>query len=160
VHKRTLFLANLPQGVNADRLAALFGEYGEVETVELSTNVKTDAPVTLVTMKVEKDATKAINAANGIDIDGLRLAVSYPEVDLSKDLTSKQRKAAEAICADLGVTEEIPVREIHMMVRLCGSAFAQAIAEEAKALDAGNGMLTVDGSRRRTVGGVFFQLAA
>lgn len=157
--KRTLFLANLPPGVSADQLTAMFGEYGEVEKVELSTHAKTGAPVAQLTMKVEREATNAINAANGVDIGGRRLAVSHPEVDLSKDLTSRQRKTAEAICADLGEMEMIPARQIHMMVRLCGPAFAQAIVEEAKVLDAGEGMMTADGARRRSVGGVFFQLA-
>jgi len=157
--RRAIYVANLSKGVAAEQLAALFGEHGEVENVELTTHSVTGAPVALVTMRVEREATRAINDLNGRDLDGRRLAVSYPEVDLSKNLTSKQRKVAEAIAADLGETEKVPLREIHMLVRLCGPAFARAIAEEAKAIHAGEGIMRADGSARRTVGGVFFLLA-
>jgi hypothetical protein len=45
------------------------------------------------------------------------------------------------------------------VVRWGGIEFAQAVAEEALAVEAEGGMMTLDGSRRRTPGGVFFYLA-
>jgi phosphorylated adapter RNA export protein len=49
-------------------------------------------------------------------------------------------------------------RRIERVLCYGGIEFAQAIAEEALAIEAQDGMMTVDGSRRRTPGGVFFYL--
>ncbi len=63
------------------------------------------------------------------------------------------------IAAELGETEAAPKYEIDRIVEHCGEAFARAILAEAKAVEATGGMMTHDGSRRRTLGGIFFYLA-
>jgi hypothetical protein len=45
------------------------------------------------------------------------------------------------------------------MIQLCGASFAQALVKEAQEIEAGDGLMTADGERRRTLGGVFFYLA-
>ncbi|HVO71422.1 MAG TPA: hypothetical protein VMT24_15335, partial [Aggregatilineaceae bacterium] len=45
------------------------------------------------------------------------------------------------------------------IVRLCGVGFAQAVLKEALEIDASGGLMTSDGSHRRTRGGVFYYLA-
>ncbi len=138
---------------------ALFGQYGAVLAVRFDTDQRSQERYALVTMDSEKNASRAAHALNGHRLEGRRLAVSYPQADLSRELTSKQRRAAEAVAAELGETEKVPVRQIMAMVQLCGSSFVQAILEEAKTVHASAGILTADGSRPRTLGGVFFYLA-
>ncbi len=155
----TLYVANFPAETEENSLQQLFAEYGEVAQIGIHTDEKINERYALVQMKMEKNATKALNALNGHVIGERRLAVSYPEVDQERELTSKQKKAVEAFCAALDETDGKPTRQLEMMVRLCGSSFVQAILDEALALDAAGGLMTLDGKRRRSKGGVFFFLA-
>ena len=42
---------------------------------------------------------------------------------------------------------------------LCGTNFAEALLKETEEVEANGGLMTIDGERRRTKGGVFFYLA-
>ena len=61
------------------------------------------------------------------------------------------------IATQLGETRNVPVRQIGRVIERVGSEVTQALADEAVALAAAGGMLTVDGIPR-TVGGIFFWL--
>jgi RNA recognition motif-containing protein len=160
--RETLYVANIHDDIGADDIEALFAEFGPVTSVELTRNEKFDVPVALVTMETEKAATRANQSLNGHDINGKRLAVSYPEPlndVIERGLSKKARKTAEAVCKELGEDIRKPVRRIHTMVLLLGHSFVTALVEEAKDVYAGEGMLTSDGSRKRSLGGVFFRLS-
>lgn len=153
-----LYVANLNPNTTEGQLRDLFGQYGEVVTVDMATDEKTGEHHAIVQMASEKVATKAYNGLNGYRLEGCYLAVSYPDVDLSRELTAKQRKSIEEIAATLGETDEVPLRQIEAIVRLCGVSFTQAIVKEALEIDASGGLMTSDGSHRRTKGGIFFYL--
>ena len=157
--RETLYVANLAPSLDETLLRELFGEYGEVVTIEFGAHRLTGESYALVQMTIEKNATQAYHGLNGRRIDDHCLAVSYPEIDLTRALLPKQRKIAEAIAAELGETEEKPLRMINAMVLLCGTSFAQAIANEAKEIESAGGLTTSDGERQRTLGGIFFYLA-
>jgi len=65
---------------------------------------------------------------------------------------------AATIAAQLGETDEIPSAQIRRALKVLGAEQVQAFLQEALTIEAGEGMLVRDGSRRRTVGGVFFYL--
>lgn len=155
----TLYVANFPPETDENSLRQLFEAHGEVAEVSLNLDEKVNERYGLVRMGMEKSATKALNALNGHLIGERRLAVSYPDVDRERELTSKQKKAIEVFCEALGEKDGKPTRQIEMMVRLCGSSFVQAVLDEALAVDAAGGLMTLDGKRRRSKGGVFFFLA-
>lgn len=157
--KNTLYVANLPPSATEAQLRELFGPYGDVTSVEFGVEDRFDARYALVTMATEKTANKASRGLNGHQLDDHILAISPPDVDLSKDLMPKQRKAAEALAAELQETEKVPVRQIHAIVQLCGDSFAEAVLKEADEVQARGGLMTSDGERQRTRGGVFFFLA-
>lgn len=69
------------------------------------------------------------------------------------------RAAARAIAQRLGETERQPIAQIRAIIRLCGLEFAEKMVEEALAIEANGGLMTRDGQRRRTLGGVYFFLA-
>jgi len=69
-----------------------------------------------------------------------------------------RRAIAGEIAAQLGETDPEPTRLIARALRLLGAERVQAIVARALEVEASGGMLLPDGSRRRTVGGVFFYL--
>lgn len=68
------------------------------------------------------------------------------------------RRVADQIAAQLGERATPPVLQIQRIVQVLGAERAQAFAREALAIEAQGGLLVPDGSRRRTLGGVFFHL--
>ena len=157
--KRTLYVSNLAPSVDEGQLRKLFEQYGEVESVNVMQHPQYEIPYALVKMVAEKTTTKAYHGLNGHIIDGYHLTISYPEVDLNKQLLPKQRKFADSIAKELGETEKVPVREINAMVLLCGTSFARTILEDAHEVEERDGIMNSDGSQRRSLGGVFFYLA-
>ncbi len=156
---KVLYVANFPPETDTEALRVLFAEHGEIVSFDMENDARTQQHYALVEMKSEKQTTRAMNELNGYTLAGHRLAVSPAVPELSKDITARQRKIAAQIIEALEEEDKIPVRQIAAIVRFCGGQFAQAILEEALELDAGEGLPTTDGSRRRTKGGVFFYLA-
>lgn len=66
---------------------------------------------------------------------------------------------AGQISDQLGEKEFGPRRLVQSIVEVCGEDFAMQMMQEAIEIEAQGGMLLLDGSRRRTLGGVFFYLA-
>ncbi|HLW01217.1 MAG TPA: hypothetical protein VKT82_21355 [Ktedonobacterales bacterium] len=65
---------------------------------------------------------------------------------------------AQKLAVTLGETEEKPIIQLARAVDYLGPEKAQAYTDEAVALAAGEGILTRDGSRKRSPGGTFFAL--
>jgi hypothetical protein len=65
---------------------------------------------------------------------------------------------AQKLAVTLGETEEKPIIQLARAVDYLGPEKAQAYAEEAVTVAAGEGILTKDGSRKRSPGGTFFAL--
>lgn len=64
-----------------------------------------------------------------------------------------------AIVEQLGETDHGPVRQVQMIVQHAGVELAQQILKETLDIEAGGGLFTADGARRRTPGGVYFYVA-
>lgn len=64
-------------------------------------------------------------------------------------------QAVDEIATALGETEPRSKATIERSVAVLGIEAAQALRHEVEALEAQGGMLTVDGARRRTPGGVY-----
>jgi hypothetical protein len=63
------------------------------------------------------------------------------------------------IAKALGEVEEIPLTQIAGVVRVLGDDSALSLLKETQEIEAKGGQLLADGTRRRSPGGVFFQLA-
>lgn len=160
--RNQLYVANLAETVAEEQIQSLFEQCGGVISIEPGINEKFGTRVAIVTMESEKAANKANQQLNGYNLEGQYLSISYPDVDeavVERGLSNKQRKTAVSVVKELGEEWRKPVRRIHTMILLCGHSFVLHLVEEAKEIDAGEGMMTYDGSRRRSVGGVFFTLA-
>ncbi len=62
------------------------------------------------------------------------------------------------IADQLGETEPEPRYTIRLSLLLLGRVRVQALVDKTLAIEADGGMITSDGTRRRTSGGVFFHL--
>jgi hypothetical protein len=62
------------------------------------------------------------------------------------------------IAERLGERDPMPLAQIRRIVSTIGAERAQAFVDYALEVEANGGMLVPDGSRRRTLGGVFFAL--
>ena len=62
------------------------------------------------------------------------------------------------LAAQLGETESVPMRQIGRALATLGEERVRAFVAEALAVEERGGLLLPDGSRRRTLGGVFFHL--
>jgi hypothetical protein len=154
----TLYLTNFPPDTTEDQLRELMAEFGEVTALYLGVEDRTRMIYALVELASEKVVTKAHRGLNGYLFGGYSLSASYPDVS-PKELTAKHRKTIEDIVALLEETDETPLRQIDAMARLCGLPFIEALVKEALDVEAAQGIMTTDGTRRRTKGGVFFYLA-
>jgi hypothetical protein len=63
------------------------------------------------------------------------------------------------IAKALGEVEETPLTQIAGVVRVLGEDSALSLLKETQEIEAKGGQLLADGTRRRSPGGVFFQLA-
>jgi hypothetical protein len=66
---------------------------------------------------------------------------------------------AERVAAELNETNPKARSQIRIMLKVTSQEFVENLVAETLAVEEGGGMLLPDTSRRRTVGGVFFQLA-
>jgi hypothetical protein len=66
--------------------------------------------------------------------------------------------AAQQIATTLGETESVPLMHIRRIVQTLGPERALQLLAQAQAVEAQGGLMLLDGSRRRTLGGVFFRL--
>jgi hypothetical protein len=69
-------------------------------------------------------------------------------------------EAVQTIARKLGEVERKPRNTIKAIVKILGTEKALAYCERALEVERQGGMLTRDGSRRRTPGGVFFYLVS
>ena len=67
-------------------------------------------------------------------------------------------EAVKTIAHTLGESEPEPLTQLQAVVEILGVEKATALCEKALELEQQGGMLTKDGTRRKTVGGVFFYL--
>jgi hypothetical protein len=81
-----------------------------------------------------------------------------PLTDEQKAERKKITEAAKTIADELGETEGVPRATIWRSVKALGVEQAQALLVQAQEIEAGEGMLTADGTRRRTPGGVYLAL--
>ena len=157
----TLYVTNFPADIHEQDLGDLFAQFGSVIALEPGMNARFGVPYALMTMQSEKAARQANHTLNGYRFDDMPLAVSYPDIDqdvITRGLSAKQRQTAEFVVLELHERYRKPVRRIHTLILVCGHSFALNMLDIAKEVEQSGGMLTVDGRRRRSMGGVFFSL--
>ncbi|MEQ8676317.1 MAG: phosphorylated adapter RNA export RNA-binding domain-containing protein [Aggregatilineales bacterium] len=74
------------------------------------------------------------------------------------NLNPEEHEAFVKIADTLGETDKGARKQVVNIVRHCGIPFAQQMLDETLKIEADGGMMTLDGERRRSTGGVYFYL--
>lgn len=69
-----------------------------------------------------------------------------------------QEESVASIAEQLGEKDAIPLKQIGQIIEALGLERTMQLLAETLAIEAGGGLTTADGSRRRSPGGVFFNL--
>jgi hypothetical protein len=155
-----LYLSNFPPDLKADQMQEILAEFVPVVSV---TFFKRPSGTTMppgARIEIEPDdVTDALKKLNGYTLGEHRLGATVMEVPPKPELSPEIEEEINAIAEKLGETEKVALRQIKDIRLLCGPDFTQAVLEDAEKVEESGGMKTVDGSRNRTFGGVFFYLA-
>jgi cold-inducible RNA-binding protein len=78
VNPRKLFVGNMPYSASEQQLQDLFAQYGELAEVKVISDRMTGRPkgIAFVEFVNEEDASKAVEALNGYELDGRALVVN------------------------------------------------------------------------------------
>jgi hypothetical protein len=150
-----LFVKSLPVTVTQDQLRALFAEVGQVVKVKMGPLRPNKLLYAYVNMSSQAEALAALERLNGYELEGQPLIVKPFDPYLAK----AGQRMAEELARKLGERSYVAVKQIELIITLCGRRFAHALLEETLAIQAAGGMLVIDQSRQRTTGGIFLHLA-
>lgn len=156
-----LYISNLALDITEEDVAALVGEHATVKQVRRIIIQQTNQPKESMLVEIEEDdaARHIINTLNGYRAGERRVYVSPARPDKLKFNAPEEKAYTEDLINRLGETADDPKRQLQNLVQYCGPAFAEILYEETLEVEARDGLLVRDGSRRRTTGGVFFHLA-
>lgn len=157
-----LYLANFPPGATEEQIQALFAPIGQVSHIKVleNKNMEHVGSRALLWVETEQEIGDVLIRLNGYLFDGYRLCLSPTKPSIMpSEPTAEQQQFAEALAAKLGETEPEPRQQIIDIIRLCGTAFAQAVLDDTLDVETQGGMVVRDGTRQRTRGGIFFYLA-
>lgn len=156
-----LYAANLAESVTHEQLGELLSTAGTVVDVQVAIHPKSQKPTggAMITLETDTPLEEVLNQFNGQEIDGRRLALTPAEPSFPLPKTTLEQDAlAKEIAEKLEEKEIAPCRQILRVVRICGAGFARTILEETLKAEEAGGLMVLDGTRRRTKGGVFFYI--
>ncbi len=159
---RQLFVQNLLPTITEQQLRTLFAEIGRVVEIQRPVDRETGKPrrFAFITMEDEQAGMAAIERLNGHQLEGQALAVMAAKPRKPKPAQKKEVfDLAKRIAAKLQETDKRPRTQIRRIIEECGAEFAQQLLDDTLKIEAEEGLMTLDGKRKRTRGGIFFKLA-
>ena len=162
---KELFVQNVMPSVTEDRLRSLFLEAGEVAQIQRPIDRETKVPrkFAFVMMATEEEAARAIEKINGFELEGRTLVVREAEPRKGRYRPMMPRNEVLRVGAEiaevLGETEKRPRAQIMRLLEIKGEEFSRQLLADTVAKQEDGGIEVLDGTRKRTLGGVYFKLA-
>ncbi|NJL93538.1 MAG: hypothetical protein HC915_07300 [Anaerolineae bacterium] len=156
-----LHVANLALEAEDEQLHAVLAPYGHVlSAARLYNKLNGQAKkVALVVVEDDASAESVMVHGNGQLLLEQPLFICPETPPRPYPVTPEQKVVIDEIIAAFQETDKEPLTQIREIVQYGGIPFTRAVFQEALRLEAAGGVLTHDGTRRRTPGGVFFFLA-
>ncbi|MBI5930915.1 MAG: hypothetical protein HY862_16515 [Chloroflexi bacterium] len=157
-----VFVTNLPLTSTEDDVQALFGQAGEVVGVKLVRDQQTgeNKGFGFVHMASDEAAQQAIDIFNGFEYEGQKILVRESRPQRSKkERMDARRQFADELADKLNESNPKARFQLRRIVETQGRTFAQRLLDETLKIEEEGGMMTLDGTRRRTIGGVYLYLA-
>lgn len=155
---------NLPKEVNANKLHERVSAAAPINDLILLTHgsdENDERPViALIYAQSEQAAAEIRSQFSNFLFAGKPLIIEDATPEQIARLEAPTRRVAREVGAVLGEVLPKPIRQLEEIAELCGVEFMQSLMQETMDIQASGGMPTKDGSRQRTLGGVFFYLAA
>ncbi|MCB9437507.1 MAG: hypothetical protein H6673_11025 [Anaerolineales bacterium] len=154
-----LFVQNLAETVTIQQLQETLSRAGNVMDVQRPFDEKVGKPAlfAFVTVETEEEAETVIKRFNGAKLGGQKIKIQHFKPRPPKE--DSEHAAADMISLKLGEVDRIPRAQVRRIVELCGEEFANQLLEDATKLHEEGRVMTQDGTRTRTLGGIFFRLA-
>ena len=167
---RQLFIQNIAPSVPTEQLQTIFSQHGEVIDIQRPINPDNEKPqkFAFIVMETEESAKAVIDNLNGYNLSGQELIIKLAEPKPSNPKTKNRFSAEEQqanqelanqLAEHLGETDHRPRVQILRVVEEMGEEFVMKLYNDAVALRDEGGLLTNDGTRPRSLGGIFFKLA-
>lgn len=154
-----LFVQNLAEAVTIQQIQETLSRAGNVMDVQRPFDEKAGKPAlfAFVTVETEEEAEAVIKRFDGAKLGGQKIKIQHFKPRPPKE--DSEHAAADMISLKLGEVDRIPRAQVRRIVELCGEDFANQLLEDAVKLHEDGNMMTQDGTRTRTLGGIFFRLA-
>jgi len=158
-----LHVSNLPVNINPNTVYKLFREVGPVEdyyVLQPQTPLNPSEHIAILFRMPDEAAQAAQTALHDHPIGGQAMHVTDATPEQSAHMLTPARALVSEIATRLNEIQAQPRTQIELLLQYKGEAFVRALLEETLEVEAKGGLMTKNGSRRRTIGGVFFYLAA
>lgn len=156
-----LFVCPLDSRVGIEELYDLFS-HQPVAEVEILTNQRTGLPRHSARITLESERTFTPQEINqrfsGLSLENYPIYVT--PFRAREEITPPNACFTEAsrIAQELGEDDKQPITQIARLLHHCGPDFVQQALQDARNVQAAGGLAVRDGSRMRTLGGVFFAI--
>jgi|GEM_PF-5591892 len=159
-----IYVSNTDPDTPLEDAQAFFKEFGSVEEIKPHINMITQQKRDIFRVMLDIDENdedyihNMCNSMTGRTLNGATVYVCPFKPIKARQLSPEENAKCMAVAERLQEDSSVPLNQLRQLWALVGENFIDLLMEEAFLVEDEGGMLTADRTRRRTIGGVFFQI--